>query len=221
MPFAFPPESVFAFAGIRNLLTGNHPFTTTAGWTKDKCERLVWDAVDVLASMDQTKVCGVACAVDIHAHKRLLAVGYRATKPAVICAENGVGYLLNWYTERHELELAHLFYDQGEPFIRSIRTRWLNEEQKKSRIKDPFWGRIANVQPLNMRDTPAIQAADVVAWAFTRRLRNQPGDKWATLADTLIGNRTRRGLLTASQLDPITEDIMRTKYHKTLSRDAK
>ena len=137
--------------------------------------------------------------------------------PAVICAENGIGRLLHWYLDHHKVELAHLFYDQGESFIKSVRTRWLSEEEKKRKVKHPFWGMIANVQPLNMRDTPAIQAADLVAWAFTRRLRSDPGDDWSTLADTLIGNRKRNGLLTAAQLDPITEKVMRSKYPKRIS----
>jgi hypothetical protein len=207
-------DPVAPYVHMTELLTGNGPFKRDAGWTDQKIKDLISDTTGVLASMDQTKVCGVACAVDIHAHRRLLAEGYQVPKPAVVCAEIGVGNLLPWYIERHGVELAHLFYDQGEPFIRSIRTRWLREEEKKRRIKHGFWALIANVQPLNMRDTPPIQVADVLAWAFTRRLRNELGDKWAAFADTLIGDRTRLGALTATQVYPITEELMRQKYLK-------
>jgi hypothetical protein len=38
--------------------------------------------------------------------------------------------------------------------------------------------------------------------------------EWVALATNLIGDRTQGGLFNCYQLDPITEDIMRTKYHK-------
>ena len=134
----------------------------------------------------------------------------------MICAEEGIFHLLKWRMDRrNDVELAHLFYDQNEPFIRSITTRWLQHEKGKNKVKSNlFWGLIADVKSLNMRDTRAIQAADILAWAFTRRLRNTPGDRWSMLATKLIGNRTTRGALTATQLDPITEQIMRIRYRQ-------
>ena len=139
-------------------------------------------------------------------------------EPAVICAEIGIGSLINWYDDRHGMEFAYLFFDNDEPFIKSIRRRWEKAVSPKRLVTNElFWGRIANVQPVMMRDTPAIQAADVVAWSFTRRLRNMLGDEWATLADTLLGNRSGvRGILTNTQFDPITEEIMRTRYPRRL-----
>ena len=199
---------------MTDLLTGNGPFERKYGWTDEKVRRLIWDAVALIVSVDQSKICGFACAVDLVAHKTLHDEGYQITKPAVICAETGIGSLLEWYIERHDVELAHLFFDQGEPFIRSIRGRWLQEDRPKRKVKHAFWGMLANVEPVSMKDTPAVQAADILAWAFARRLRNTPGDEWATFADILIGNRLRRGALTNTQLDPITEDILRDKYPK-------
>jgi hypothetical protein len=77
-----------------------------------------------------------------------------------------------------------------------------------------IWASIANAQPVSTKDTPGIQVADVIAWAFTRRLRNKANDPWANLSLLLIGNRARGGLLNSIQLDPLTEDVLREKNPK-------
>jgi hypothetical protein len=206
------------YVHMTDLITGNDPFERKAGWTDCKVEGLVSDIQTLLGSIPTSNLCAFACSIDMKARKRLIAEGYQITDPAVICAENGIGRLLKWYDDRHPLELAHLFYDQNEPFIRSIRRRWLKVVGNKKLVTDElFWGRIANVQPVCMHDTPGIQAADVVAWAFTRRIRNEGGDPWANLANTMIGSRQGAGILTCTQLDPITEEIMRSKYSKKFS----
>lgn len=199
---------------MTDLVTGNGDFRRADGWDIEKRDSLISNAIKVILSMDQSKVCGFACAIDVRAHKRLKAEGYALPKPAVICAELGLAQLLAWFYADHPFQLAYAFYDQNEPFIKSIRSRWLVEENNKRKIKTPFLGMIANIVPANMKETPGIQAADILAWAFIRKLRGAPGDKWAGLADNLLGNRERRGLLTACQIDPITEDVMRVKYPK-------
>ena len=192
-------------------------FESKFGWTLTKVEKLVGDIENILASVDPTTMCAFACAVDTAARKRLRQEGYVVSAPAVICAEIGLGNLIEWYTKKHKVEMAYLFYDQNEPFIKSIRTRWLRHEERMRKqlvAHDLLWGRIANVQPVSMRTTPQVQACDVISWSFNRRL-TAPRDKWATLADRLLGTRRHRGKLTNWQLDPITEAIMRAKNPKT------
>lgn len=204
------------YVHMTDLITGNDPFEREAGWCSCRVKGLVDDVINLLGSINPTDLCAFACSVDVLARKRLKDEGYPVTDPAIICAENGLGRLLEWYTDKHGIELSYLFYDQNEPFIRSIRRRWQRAvPQRKLVTGDLFWGRIAGVLPVAMERTPGIQAADVIAWAFTRKLRNVPNDEWATLSDRLIGNRQKRGILTSTQLDPITEDIMRSKYPKT------
>jgi uncharacterized protein DUF3800 len=198
---------------MTDIITGNDPFERRAGWTDCKVDRLISNAEGVLNSADKKTMCAFACSIDVTARKRLVAEGYKISDPAVICAEIGLGHLLTWYRNTHGPERAHLFYDQNEPFIRSIRRRWLIFNGKKS-LPNAFWESIANVQPVRMQDTPAIQAADMVAWAVTRRLRDVPDDKWARLANSLIETRKYSGILPTTQLDPIDESMMRAKYNK-------
>jgi Protein of unknown function (DUF3800) len=212
---------VAPFLHMTDLITGNDPFERKAGWTEEKVDDLVGSAERLLASLDQRQICAFSCSIDYGAHKRLRAEGYKISDPAVICAEIGLGNLISWYREKHGIEMADLFYDQGEPFIRSIKQEWQKHEDRKQRVTDDlFWGLIGNVMPVRMTDTPGIQASDMVAWATTRRLLNLPNDKWHTLANTLIGMRgpgktVFSGVLTATQLDPIDETVMRNNYQKT------
>jgi hypothetical protein len=174
------------------LITGNDPFELVAGWTECRVDRLVSDAEGVLNSADKKHICAFACSIDVSAHSRLIDEGYNISDPAVICAEIGIGQLLTRYRDTHSLEMAHLFYDQDEPFIGSIRKRWRERVVMPNKLvtNELFWGSIASVQPVDMRDTPGIQAADMVGWSVTRRLRyGLAEDKWAPLANSLIGTR--------------------------------
>jgi hypothetical protein len=201
---------VAPYIHMTDIVHGVDPFERKAGWTVSKVQELVRDAILVLGELDQSKICGFACSVDTSARDRIYAEGFDIPDASQICAEIGLGSLLNWYTDQHDIGLAHLFYDQGEPFIGSIRSRWT--EAERSPVKHPFWGRLANIQPVSMKTTSPIQAADILAWAFTRRLRDAEDDEWANLATLLLGSRGRRGMLTNTQLDPIDEAILRKKH---------
>ncbi len=199
---------------LTDLLTGNDPFERRAGWTDHQVTALINDVLSVVHAAPKHEFCAFACSIDTHARERLVTEGYKIDAPAIIAAEIGIGNLFTWYRNKHGMTLAHLFYDKNEAFIRSIRTRWLKYYDPGRVTTDLFWGSIATVTTLEMRDTPGLQIADLIAWAVTRRLRNTRADRWGHLADTLIGNRTHPGLLTATQLDPIDETIMRRKYAK-------
>ena len=209
-------DPVAPYVHMTDLVRGGDPFDDQSGWDQKKREKLIWDAAAVLCRVPVGALCAFACSVDTHARKRLHAEGYAASQPAVICAEIGLGNLLNWYTDKHKIETAYAFYDRNEPFIRSIRTRWLRHEARLRRqriVSDLVWGRIGDIQEVNMPSSAQIQASDVIAWSFTRRLAYSRS-KWGDLATILLGSRTVRGALTNTQLDPITETVMRQKYPK-------
>lgn len=212
-------DPIAPYVHMTDLITNNGPFERNAGWDRSKVDCLVSDIETVLKSIPARDLCAFACSIDISARKRLVAEGYRIAKPEVICAEAGFLELLRWHTNCHPLEPIHLFYDRGEPFIGSIQDAWRSRVKPGRLTNELAWGRIASIQPVSMCDTPGIQAADVIAWAFTRRLRYEPrDDRWASLANTLIGRIgefRHPGLLTATQIAPITEDVMREKYPKT------
>ena len=116
-------DPVAPYIHMTDIVTQNGAFKSKLGWTGNKIIRLVNDAEFVFHLAPKNTLCASACSVDTKARIRLLAKGYRIPKPAVVCAEIGLKHLFSWYVNTHKFELAYLFYDQGEPFIRSIRTR--------------------------------------------------------------------------------------------------
>jgi len=127
---------------------------------------------------------------------------------------------LRRYDEKHKIERAYLFYDQDEPFIDSIRSRWRRHKKDNKVGLNLFWDRITNVQPVDMRDTPQIQLADMVAWGATRRILNLPDDNWARFADSLVGTRQQNGILPFTQVDPASESEIRKRYSSSNEIDS-
>lgn len=196
------------------IVSGTDPFESRAGWTELEVDRLVSDAENLLSVVPTNEMCAFACSIDLNAHERLLAEGYDIGAPAVICAELGLGSLIDWYEDTHGLEKAHAFYDQNEKFIRSIKDRWLKATtRKKPIVEDAFWLKLAKVRDVQMRDTPGVQVADMIAWGVTRRITNAPDDKWAHLADSLIGDIDFPGVLSAKKLPLIDETMLRETYN--------
>jgi hypothetical protein len=205
---------VAPYIHMTDLITGNDPFERLNGWTDEKVDGLVSDAETLLNSVDKSQMYSAVFSIDKKACDRVRADGHPVPDPSVVCAEFCIYHPLGRYVDNNGLELAYLFYDQDEPYISSIRSRW-NEHRKKLISDNIFWGSVANVQPVDMRATPPIQIADMLAWAATRRILNLPTDKWSRLANSLVGTRQYGGILHCTQVDPITEDEIRRRYPKS------
>ena len=165
------------------LVSGNDPFERKAGWTEDKVHELIIDAAQLLQGFDKSKFCAFTCTISLSARDRLIAEGSEIPDPVEICSNVCVGSSFLWYFQEHsdDVEMAYMFFDQGEPFMNGIRNLWLKRHRPLNQVSlEPFWGLIANVQPLDMRDSPSVQAADLVAWSISRGLsdRERPWKYW-------------------------------------------
>lgn len=197
---------------MTDVVTGNDPFERKNGWSDERIYLLIEDSKRVVETLNKEHIFTAVFSIDIQACNIVRDEGLAVPDPSVICAEFCLYHLLRRYDEKHQLEKAHLFYDQDEPFIQSIRSRWRSHRTTHEVGVNLFWDRIANVQPADMRDTPQIQLADMVAWGTTRRITRIPDDNWARLADSLVGTRQQNGILPFVQVDPISEDQIRKRY---------
>lgn len=201
------------FVHMSQLVAGVDPFERVAGWTEERVNALVLDAVHLLQELDKDKFCAFACTVDVTARDKLVSEGTVIGAPVEICAEVCVGSAFFWYLEKHSesVELAYIFFDQGERFMNGIRQKWLEKHKPLNRISlEPFWGLVVNVQPVDMRDTPPIQAADLVAWAITRG-RSEKIRRYKHLADIIVGNREFSGIIPSTRLI-LDEAALRKKH---------
>ena len=200
---------------MTQLINGEDPFERVVGWTVQKKRELVYDAAEVLRSFKVDRLCAVYATINTSARQRLIDEGFTIADPIDICAQHCLYQALKWHREKHQLEIAYLFYDQGEPFKQRIYDLWLPHERQT--IKTIGWGSIGGISEVDMRVTPPIQAADLIAWAISRAHRNKDRDIWATLARQLVWTqdpKTRQkhpGMLTTTGL-VLDETQMRQKY---------
>ena len=89
---------------------------------------------------------------------------------AALCVQWCIRKAFGWYYETwgDRLEVAYIYFDRDEPFMHDFRQRWLRENKKRVVFLNTFWGSIVEVEALDSKETPALQAADFIAWAASR-----------------------------------------------------
>lgn len=142
------------------------------GFTKERWNHLVFDAVNYLQSLPKLALCALVCTIDAHACEDLIAQGCTISDPYLVCAQCCIGTAFSWRLDNYPdgLEAAYIYFDQNEKFMHDFRQEWLREKKGHRKVvTNMFWGLIEDVGALNMRDAPALQAADLLAWATSRR----------------------------------------------------
>jgi hypothetical protein len=112
-----------------------------------------------LQDLPKKAFCAVVCGIDETARNELVADGCSIQEPHYVCGECCVGTSFAWYYETHpeRVEAASVYFDHGERFMHPFRQRWLQENKgQRLVITNAFWGLIADVAELDMRNTPAL-----------------------------------------------------------------
>ena len=159
------------------LVMREDPFERVVGWTDEKVSQLVLDAINFLSSINKRAFRAFVISIDVTAHQRLLAEGLPlGGDPVDIITSLCLDSAIKWYCAEHpdNIERLYVFFDQNEPHIKTLRDKWLQRRAAPGQVTvDPMVDLIANILPLDMRDNPPIQAADLFAWARTRGLSNK------------------------------------------------
>jgi hypothetical protein len=165
-----------------------------ARFSEERRNALVSDALDYLQRLPKSAYCAIVCTIDVQAHRLLSAEGFRMTDSHIICAECCIGLAYQWRYENHlgSPEAFDIFFDQNEPFMHDFRQRWLSERKTQQRIiSNLFWGLIGDVKAVDMKVTPALQAADMLAWGISRRHsgRRRPMLLLSDVIEKILPNR--------------------------------
>lgn len=149
---------------------------TFGNWTNSSTQALIEDCVSVIEKhapipYKRTGLMPVTVSVIlpdfIEALKKVPTLGTPEHTCAVQCAS-----LCFEYGERYlKSDQYQLFFDQGERFCGHLRDRKLN---KKSVRHDAIWKKVGLLAEADMRITPGLQAADLLAWAATQALEDKP-----------------------------------------------
>ena len=162
---------VAPYIHMNELMGWDDPFERVNGWTDRRKEELILDAVKLLQSINKRAFCSFLCRIDLSGHAALIAEGASLKPPEFMCADACISQSFKWYISEHpdHLEAAHIFSDRDEPYIKEFKKEWARHQEPKRLIKPGnLWGWIASIEEVNMRETPATQACDMVAWAESR-----------------------------------------------------
>ena len=143
------------------------------GWTKRRVNEFITDCTEVIercaAQRTGRKITywGIRPAtitVVLNDYKRAMnhfpnlgAVEQLCAVQAAVCAMT--------YGRAKGFVKFQFFFDQNEPFYGHIRDRMVN---KRSVQSSPDWKHVVTAEA-NMRDVPALQAADLMAWSVSRK----------------------------------------------------
>jgi hypothetical protein len=83
-----------------------------------------------------------------------------------ICATQAINQFFQWGPSHAKF---HCIFDQGEPFRSHILHRTQN---RKSKSRYPAYNRVTTTEA-DMRITPALQCADLFAWAYSHKDEEQ------------------------------------------------
>jgi hypothetical protein len=161
------------------VLDNEDPFDSLRGWDEGRKQSLVHDAIILLSQMDKSGFWMAWSSINESARRRWEIQGEDVirnpfAKCSAECAFLTVGgYFRN--VSESEREPIYLFFDRGEPFLGPFKDRWLKGRTKPGRPKptnpDNAWDIFSNVQEVDLPFHFGLQAADMVAWAHSRALR--------------------------------------------------
>jgi hypothetical protein len=143
------------------------------GWDDDKVFGLVNSLLSYLTTLPKHQYCHSTCSVEMAAYRKLQAESYQMYSPADLCVTTCTSGLFDWYLHNYhgsDLE-AHYHFDVGEPFEPILKAKWEKELEISERTGDySFWTHIKHIGLAQMRSTPGLQVADMLAWATNRNL---------------------------------------------------
>jgi hypothetical protein len=190
---------------MKDLVPGNKPYD---GWDQERRNRLVIDANLYLQALPKKAFCALVCSIDVSARDKLVEQGCKIESGPQICGHWCIAQAFNWYydTWLDRLEIAQVYFDQGEEFMHPFRQRWLRESKtQKVVISNTFWGGISEVEALDSKVTPALQASDFLAWAESRKLSSSTDRAQRHLA------RIQAWIIPSWRL-LLNEDVLREKH---------
>ena len=190
-----------------------------ATWVPSNRDFLLNGLIALLAEFShKPRFAFFTCTVDLEAHRRLRKIKY-IPPPERLCSRIVFPKLLDWYGAFSDpiLDVIEVYFDRNEKFIGHIQRDW---ENKKIRRENPVWDLIRTIAPADMRITPPLQVADMIAWSRNRLAAPIAGANplvikpSVTVKDyfSVLARRIIHGQLPDHNVD-VTEQIMATQEY--------
>jgi hypothetical protein len=148
------------------------PFDHHHGWNMKRVGILITDLLEFVQTIDKKRFRQFACTVDLDDYRKVRNEGLVLDSSTENCILHCPRMMLAWYTLQYPglIHSAHYFFDVDEPFKQPFEDMWKREKSDvlKPGASDMIWSVIKTVTTVTMKDKPALQAADLLAWASNR-----------------------------------------------------
>jgi len=177
-----------AYMHVVEAINLRNEFKKDKGWDDPKVWALINALVSYITTLPRDKVCQFISTVDMDAYRKLQAETYQMDSPVDICITSCVTRVMFWYLHEYragvDLE-ARYYFDKNEPFEPVFKANWIAETEKDAEIKTvSIWTHIRHVGSSDMRTTPGLQVADMLAWGSNRE-ENEGASTFPHIALTL------------------------------------
>ena len=157
------------------------PFSRALGWERKHVWELVGKLLVFLGQLERGRITMHSCVIDMNAWRELTASGCNIPSPVDLCNRYVSGLIVALFAKQilaqataetmwiAQDDLLNFTFDRNEDFYLPFRNFVNSEKEKAEKIGDsPIWKLVDGVGEGEMRTTPGIQAADVLAWASNR-----------------------------------------------------
>ncbi len=153
-------------------------FRATNGWNSERVTHLIMDLSDVVNCYDPRSLLPVVVSLQMEYYRTAAATKQRAAvlRPTTVCAVQSCQRVLGSLDPDPENvnSTINIFRDRDEPYLGDLVRDW--ESAKIRRIEPPL-ERINRITAMDMRVTPGIQMADMIAWTAHRCLTHPEDER--------------------------------------------
>lgn len=146
-------------------------FDSAKGWDEKTVGELINALFSDVANIPTERYCQFNCTVDMGAYRKLQAENYQMDSVVDLCNEGCVERMMQWYIREYRgLDYQAMYYfDRDEPFEPVFKAKWERELSRDEQLGTySIWNHIRCISTLNMRTTPGLQIADMLAWGHNR-----------------------------------------------------
>lgn len=145
------------------------------GWDHDKAFGLSNKCLMYMSHLDKKRFRMFYCSVDLKAWRKLRSETYQIPDPIDMCNQFCAETVLGWYLLHYpdlidpHRDTVKYFFDRDEYFLAPFRDKWTSQKNLADKAGAwSVWRLVEEVAPVDMRKTPGIQAADIIAWGMNR-----------------------------------------------------
>lgn len=161
-------------------------FDAKLGWDRARRRRLIFALMNMIGEfrnfedLERTDLFGFSCTVDLEGYNKARGRFPGLKPPESICLDWCAGLQFRRRPEPTARYLS-LYFDRNEQFLHKINSVWQTKRTSWRHL-------VAAIKTIEMKTTPALQLADLLAWVTNRR-HTQPDDQ--EIAPLFFGFRLR------------------------------